>query len=390
MAKSKTVIKQQQKTKKKVIRHNTAANQEKHRQDWQPLTPNELGAVADRRIMPRDELMRRQSVEDGSAETVGEAFDDSVWQEMAEASGLCLGLVVEVSRGLCRVALAGETLLCDLRGSLSAEGTPFTNIVAVGDRVLFSRPGNEERGAGRVERVLPRRSALTRPDPFYRHLKQIAVANADQLLIVAAWREPHLWLRLIDEYLVAAIRNNLTPLICINKVDLAEDAADCRALVQPYADLGYRLLLTSAVSGEGLDELRQVLRDKTTVLAGMSGVGKSTLLSAVEPGFNLKAKTVSVKSGEGRHTTTQVNLFPLQAGGYVIDTPGIRELGLHGLSRPELITFYPEIEEAAESCRFSNCTHDHEPGCAVLAAVDDGEIAEWRYENFQKLYGQLS
>jgi ribosome biogenesis GTPase len=404
MAKEKTQSKEQsrpRRDKKKLIRHNTAANQEKHRNDWQPLTPNDLGLVADRRIMPRDELSRRHHVETASAETVGAHFDDTLWQAAAWANNLELGLVTEVSRGLCRVSvnddrldgarlngerLHGERLLCDLRGTLAAEGTAYTNVVAVGDRVLFSRPEAEH---GWVEQVLPRRSALTRPDPFYRHLKQIVVANADQLLIVAAWREPHLWLRLIDEYLIAAIRNNLVPLICINKVDLAEDMAACHALVQPYADLGYRLLLTSAVSGEGLDELRQLLRDKTTVLAGMSGVGKSSLLSAVEPGLNLRAKTVSEKSGEGRHTTTQVNLWPLAAGGYVIDTPGIRELGLQGLELEELITFYPEIEEAAESCRFSNCSHDHEPGCAVLAAVEDGTIAEWRYENYHKLYSQL-
>jgi ribosome biogenesis GTPase len=389
MTKDKTQFKEQsrpRRDKKKLIRHNTAANQEKHRPDWQPLTPNDLGIVADRRIMPRDELSRRHHIEEASAETIGAAVTESDWQAEAEAIGLCLGLVTEVSRGLCRAAVAGELLLCDLRGSLSAEGTPYTNIVAVGDRVLLSRP---EAGHGWVERVLPRRSALTRPDPFYRHLKQIVVANAGQLLIVAAWREPHLWLRLIDEYLIAAIRNNLAPLICINKIDLAEDAAACRALVQPYANLGYRLLLTSAISGEGLDELRQVLRDQTTVLAGMSGVGKSTLLSAVEPGLDLRAKTVSQKSGEGRHTTTQVNLWPLAAGGYVIDTPGIRELGLQGLHPEELVTFYPEIEETAESCRFSNCSHHHEPGCAVRAAVAAGTIAEWRYENYHKLYGQL-
>lgn len=389
MAKDKTPFKEQpqlRRNKKKRIRHNTAANQEKHRADWQPLTPNELGVVADRRIMPRDELSRRHRLEEASAATIGAAVTESDWQAEAAATGLCLGLVTEVSRGLCRVTLNGETLLCDLRGSLSAEGTPYTNIVAVGDRVLLSRP---EASHGWVERILPRRSALTRPDPFYRHLKQIVVANASQLLIVAAWREPHLWLRLIDEYLIAAIRNNLAPLICINKIDLAEDPAACRALVQPYADLGYRLLLTSAISGAGLDQLRQVLQDQTTVLAGMSGVGKSTLLSAVEPRLNLRAKTVSQKSGEGRHTTTQVNLWPLAAGGYVIDTPGIRELGLQGLDPAELITFYPEIEEAAESCRFSNCAHTHEPGCAVQAAVAAGEIAEWRYENYHKLYTQL-
>ena len=393
MAKHKAKIKerqrqawQQERGKKKVIRHNTAANQEKHRADWLPLQANELGVIADRRIMPRDEQSRRHMVEHLAATTLDAGFDDSRWDEIAAESSFSLGVVVEVGRGLCRVIVGEETLIGDIRGSLIAEGSGFTNVVAVGDRVLVSLL---EEGHGLVEEVLPRRSGLARPDPFYRHLKQLIAANVDQLLIVAAWRQPHIWLGLIDEYLIAAARNNLAAVICINKVDLARDEDECRALVQAYGDLGYDLLFTSAVTGAGVAELRQTLQGKTTVLAGLSGVGKSSLLSAVEPGLALRARTVSEKSGEGRHTTTQANMWPLTAGGYVVDTPGIRELGLSGLRQADLVEFYPEIANAAAACRFRDCTHSHEPGCAVKQAITDGTVAVWRYENYVKIYGEL-
>jgi len=374
------------KGKRKTIRHNTAASQEKHRADWQPLEPNELGVVADRRIMPRDEQDRRRSLEEASAQSVDASVSQADWEATASAGGHRLGVVVEVAQDLCRVTVDGRTVLCDIRGTLTAEGSGFTNIVAVGDRVLASFP---EADHGVVERVLPRRSALARADSFYDHLKQIIAANMDQLLIVASWREPHLWLELIDEYLIGAARNNLDAIVCVNKIDLAEDAAAPRAMVQPYADLGHRLLFTSAKTGFGVDGLRAALHGKSTVLAGLSGVGKSTLISAVEPGLQLRAEAVSAYSGEGRHTTTQVSMLPLNEGGYVVDTPGIRELGLRGLYRDELIAFYPELLAEVSECRYNDCAHIHEPECGVKEAVAEGRIAEWRYENYTKLYAKL-
>lgn len=372
--------------RKKIIRHNTAANQAKHRADWLPLEPNELGVVADRRIMPRDERDRRQALEAASAQSIHAAIGDADWQAAAFAGGRRLGVIVEVAKDLCRVSIDGRSVLCDIRGTLTAEGTGFTNIAAVGDRVLVDLP---EPDHGWVEQVLSRRSALARPDTFYSHLKQIVAANIDQLLIVASWRQPHIWRELIDEYLIAAARNNLAALICINKIDLAEDVAECHAAVQAYAVLGYQLLFTSANTYDGLDDLRATLHGKSTVLAGLSGVGKSSLLSAIQPGLPLRAKAVSARSGEGRHTTAQAVMLPLRDGGYVVDTPGIRELGLRGLRRDELIEFYPELEAAAVDCRYADCAHVHETECGVKTAVADGRIAEWRYENYKKLRRKL-
>ncbi len=382
------------------------------RKDWMPdslddADPASMDEIADlpqsERIMPRGERERRQArmaralaaLEAEAGDTRGDAVSAPVrapHTEAPHADGKGKGIVVEVSSGLCRVDLGGRTLVCGVRGSLTAEDTGFTNAVAVGDEVLVSEDGV---GRGMVEAVLPRRGVLARPDVFHdgyrtrdRHVQQLIAANVDQLLIVASWRDPHLWPELVDRYLIAAARNNILPVICVNKVDLAEDVEACRATLRPYVDLAYRVLFTSALTGEGLDELRETLRGQTTVLTGMSGVGKSSLLEAVEPGLELRTREVSEHSGEGRHTTTQVSMLKLSAGGFVMDTPGIREFGLSGLRRGELIQFYPEIA-AVMGCRFSDCSHTHEPGCAVKAMVNQGGVSTTRYRNYTKIYHSL-
>ncbi len=296
------------------------------------------------------------------------------------------GVVIEVSSSLCRVEVDGREMICGIRGSLSAEETGFTNVVAVGDEVIVSRSGSNR---GMVEAVLPRRSFLARPDVFYSHLQQVIAANADQLLIVSSWREPHFWPELADRYLITAERNDLYPIICVNKIDLAEDVAVCRKELRPYLDLGYRVLFSSALTGKGVGELRKILRGRTTVLAGLSGVGKSSLLTALQPGLELRTAEVSAQSGEGWHTTAQVNLLRLETGGSVLDTPGIREFGLSGLRPEELVRFYPEFAAVAKDCRFSDCSHTHEPGCAVKAAVRQRCVWATRYHSYRKIYYDL-
>jgi len=232
-------------------------------------------------VMPRGEHERRRQIltlvmAQAEAETEPDLIQNS--SPTPERPDLARGTVVEVSSSLCRVDLAGRSLICGLRGSLSAEATGFTNIVAVGDKVIAQVDGA---GRGIVEEILPRRSVLARPDVFYSHLQQVIVANADQLLIVASWRNPAFWPELVDRYLIAAERNKLTPLICINKLDLAEtevSLAECRATLAPYQALGYQVIFASALDGQGIDGLREVLRGRITALAGLSGVGKSSLL----------------------------------------------------------------------------------------------------------------
>jgi len=304
-------------------------------------------------------------------------------------------LVVETSSGMCRVDLNGEILLCSLRdASLETQETGYTNVIAVGDRVVVSRTG---KGQGVVEAILPRRSVLARPyspdqGKVVENLQQIVVANVDRLLIVASWREPYIWPALIDRYLITAQRNNLTAVICINKIDLIEDQAEFEATIAPYQALGHHLILTSALKGEGIDKLRNLLSEGTSVLAGLSGVGKSSLLTAVQPSLDLKVSQVSEQglfTGQGRHTTTQSSLWKLENGGIVIDTPGVRTFGVTGIAPNQLASWYPEMVAFAEQCRFSNCTHINEPDCAIQAAVEIGSISELRYKNYTQIFEEL-
>jgi len=360
--------------------------------DWQPDSFDDLDALEElslprsERVMPRGERERRQAIWAQVLTDVQQGDDAGQAVLVEETTGL-RGTVIEVSSSLCLVEVDGHNLMCGLRGSLSAQDTGFTNVVAVGDEVIVQ--DGDGTGRGVVEAVLPRRSALVRPDVHRSHLQQVIVANADQLLIVASWREPVLWLELIDRYLITAQRNNLEPIICVNKIDLAEDGQLCYATMQPYLDMGCQVIFTSALTGQGVDELCKVLRGQTTVLSGMSGVGKSSLLTTVQPGLDLRVNEVSEDSGEGKHTTTQVTLLKLDMGGCVIDTPGIREFGLSGLRQTELVDFYPDIAAHAKRCRFGDCSHSHEPGCAVKQAVDEGRVSEARLHSYKKIYRTL-
>ncbi len=256
--------------------------------------------------------------------------------------------------------------------------------VVVGDRVrlrLSDVPG----GRDWIEAVLPREHELARRAAGERRpVAQILVANMDQVLVVFSVREPEPKLGLVDRFLVAAESQDLPAVLCLNKIDLP--ASD--EVLQGFEELaaaGYPLLLVSAKTGEGVERVREQLRARTSALVGPSGVGKSSLLNAVEPGLQLTIGAVSESVGKGRHTTRFAQLLPLSFGGYVVDTPGLREFGLWSVAPEELGTCFPEFRPYLGQCRFPDCDHVHSEGCAVRAAVAAGRISERRYHSYTNL-----
>ena len=366
--------------------------------DWDDL--DEMGLDTYEPMISKDERERRREIEktisggsNGNSRGVAEPNGTAAPPNSTAATS---ALVIEASSGLCRVDLEGEILLCSLRdASLETQETGYTNVVAVGDQVIVSRLAN---GQGVVEAILPRRSVLARPyspdvGKTIDDLEQIVVANVDRLLIVTSWREPNIWPALIDRYLIAAQRNQIEPVVCVNKIDLIEDQAEFEATLQPYRDLGHQLVLTSTVTGVGIGQVRSMLQDSTTVLAGLSGVGKSSILTAVQPSLDLKVGHVSehgLFTGQGRHTTTQSSLWKLENGGIVIDTPGVRTFGVAGIRPDQLASWYPEMVEYAGQCRFGNCTHLNEPNCGIKTAVAEGIISELRYKNYTQILEELA
>ena len=338
------------------------------------------------RIIPRGEHERRRNLE-------AQAFDETLLSsELAsdiETDPAQIGLVVEISSGLCRVEIGDKTFVCTLRGNLQTHETGYSNLIAVGDHVTISQEGSEN---GVVENVLPRRSILARSHGRILSLQQIVVANVDQILIVAAWREPHIWPQLLDRYLITAQRNNLKAIICINKIDLIEDQQSFNATIQPYAKLEHQFVLTSTVLGNGIRELSSILEGNTTVLAGLSGVGKSSLLTAIQPSLNLRTSSVAERGlfrGQGKHTTTQSSLWKLDNGSVVIDTPGIRDFGLKGITKSQLASWYPEMKAVSGKCRYADCTHINEPECIIKTAVETGSVSKLRYKNYIVIMDKL-
>lgn len=280
---------------------------------------------------------------------------------------------VELDRGPARVA---HRLLLE----------PGFHLV-VGDEVACEPTD----GPWRIVAVLPRRSWLARPDPGNEHRELLLAANVDFGVITAAVQDPPLRPGLIDRLLLALARGHVSPLLCVNKVDLldAAEQAQLDATLQPYVDQGVPVLRCSASSGAGMLELREALRGRTCVFVGHSGVGKSSLLNALDPDGARSTGAVREHDGRGRHTTSASSLRQLAEGTRVIDTPGIRAFGLAALTRSELGAAFPELLRLAERCRFSDCSHAHEPDCAVRAAVASGSVGAARFAEYLRLLGEV-
>lgn len=297
------------------------------------------------------------------------------------------GLVIKSQSGFFTVVLPdGRQVVCQIPGRLKREWQD-TDLVAVGDQVTIAINPD---GSGTIESVAERETVLSRarPAPEKRNVlteqEQVWVANPDQVIFVFSIRQPRPSLRKLDRFLVVAEMNDLPALICVNKTDLA-DPDEAQAMFRIYKDIGYPVIYTSAETGDGIPELRALLKDKISVLAGSSGVGKTSLLNAIQPGLGLRVKAVSEATEKGLHTTRHVELVPLDIGGYVADTPGIRSLAVFDLEPGEIDGYFREIAPLVADCQFSDCSHTHEPKCAVLAAVKDGRVSKERYESYLRL-----
>lgn len=292
------------------------------------------------------------------------------------------GQVVRAQSGFYTVRMSGgQSVVCRLRGRLKRLHRQG-DVVAVGDWVRVTVLPD---GSGVIEAVAPRQRALERRAPTARGTyQQVLLANPDQLVLVFACAQPEPRLRMLDRFLVIAEKQQIPALIVANKVDLVglERAQEIFAI---YPPLGYPVLYTSAKTGYGIETLKAHLIGKLSALAGPSGVGKSSLLNAIQPELGLAVGSVREKGGKGRHTTVVRQLFPLDGGGYVADMPGLRTLALWDTQPEELDGYFPEIRDLVALCQFNDCTHTNEPGCAVREAVAQGKIHPQRYESYLRL-----
>ena len=333
---------------------------------------HDVEAVRSEQVVPRGDLSRQRTI------IVGDET----------RTDLISGVVVAV-RGLYADVDDGRQIVpCTIRRVLRTRLIKERGPLAAGDRVGFviekEIAGKGVEGA--IESVEPRRGQLRRLAG--RRIQTIA-ANIDQAIIVASAAQPDPKPHLIDRYIVSAHAGEMAPVICMNKIDLDVDGS-AAAILDRYVRLGYRTLRTSAVTREGIDELRSELKSRSTVIAGQSGVGKSSLLNTIQPGLLIRVGEVSAQSEKGRHTTTTACLHRLDFGGYVVDTPGIRSFDLSIIPAGELEAYFIEFVALVPLCKFPDCTHTHETDCAVKAAVERGDVHPHRYETYLALFDEAS
>jgi len=295
------------------------------------------------------------------------------------------GLIIRAQSGFFDVKTDDGVITAKLRGRLKKERME-TDAAALGDWVTVRRTEDDK---GVIESIDPRERVLSRKAPGRSEIEQVIVANPDQAVFVFACADPDPNFRFLDRFLVVAERENLPAIICANKVDLVV-MRSAKDEFQMYDRLGYPVLYTSALTGKGVGKLRKVLRDKISVFAGPSGAGKSSLLNAIQPGLGLHTHEISQSTKRGQHTTVVPELLELKDGGFVADTPGLKAFGLWDIESEELDAYFPEMRDLVAQCEFSDCMHVHEPGCAIITAVEEGDIAPERYDSYLRMCAEDS
>jgi ribosome biogenesis GTPase len=295
-------------------------------------------------------------------------------------SNLLPGLIIRAQSGFFGVQTDKGLVVAKLRGRIT-RGPQETDAAAVGDRVWIRL---HDDGTASIEKIEARVRVLSRKAPGRREVEQVLIANLDQTVFVFACAEPNPNFRMLDRLLVVAEREGIPAMICANKIDLVLPRS-ARAEFGEYERLGYPVIYTSALKKKGVRALRQALKGKISVFAGPSGAGKSSLLNAIQPGLGLITKEVSEATGKGKHTTVVPELVPLDDGGYVADTPGLKAFALWDIEPEELDAYFPEMRTLVAECEFSDCSHLHEPGCAIINAVESGDISPERYDSYQRI-----
>jgi ribosome biogenesis GTPase len=369
--------------KKKKVRIDLRKNRSKppRRRQWtrdfREHGDREDAAPSEERVKAKGDLSRRRTII--QEETPAEASGQPAEMPAVDTSACLRGRVVRV-HGLQSVVETdnGRRYRCAVRRLLRTLATEERNIVTAGDHVWIRSAGEE----GLIERVEPRHGLLTRASKQREH---VIAANVDQVVIVVSLVEPELKPHLIDRYLASAEQGGIAPVVCLNKADLV-DPVPYQPLVGLYAQLGIPTLLTSATTGQGVDRLRERLHGRQTVFAGQSGVGKSSLLNALQPGLGLRVREVSETTQKGRHTTTTAELLRLDQGGWVFDTPGVRQFQLWDIIPEEVEGFFPEFRPFVPLCAYPDCTHTHEDRCGVKRAVRRRQISASRYTSYLGLF----
>lgn len=277
-----------------------------------------------------------------------------------------------------------------IKGVFKLDGITSTNPIAVGDSVDFASE-NEGEGTVTITKIHDRKNYINRQSPRAKHQRHIVASNLDQSLLLATIKEPRTSQGFIDRFLVACEMYHVPAIVVFNKTDLykEKDWEQYKKLKEVYGAVGYRVFATSVKKAEGIEEVKEMLKEKTTLISGHSGVGKSTFINAVVPGAKIRTQDVSGWSGKGLHTTTFAEMYDLPFGGKIIDTPGMREFGLVDVEKEELSGYFPEMRQRLNDCQFNNCQHINEPECAIKQAVIEGAIDEDRYVSYVNILESL-